>query len=86
MKKITLFAFAIVALSMASCKKERVCECTNTTVNGTSTAETNTSKVTYTKISKGDAKIACQKQFQATTNTSSGTTTTKTQTWDCKLK
>ena len=50
MKKITLLAVAFVAVSLASCKKNYVCECT---YDG----------MTYTydlgKIKKKDAKASC---------------------------
>ena len=50
MKKITLLAIAFVAISVASCKKERVCECVSSSDAPGSTSTTD--KVTYTKAKK----------------------------------
>lgn len=80
MKKISILAVAVLALSFASCKKERVCECTYTSSAPNSTATTET--ITYTKISKSDAKFACQKRTTVNTNAAGSTTDTD----DCKLK
>jgi hypothetical protein len=80
MKKISILAVAALALSFASCKKERACECTFTSSTPGSTATTET--VTYTKISKGDAKFACQKRVNVNTNPANTSTFTE----DCKLK
>lgn len=76
MKKITLFAAVIVAISFASCKKDRVCSCTNSSTGGSVT----TSETTYTKIKKSEAKTLCQK----TTYTDNLTGYVSTS--DCKLK
>lgn len=83
MKKITLLAVACVAISLASCKKDRDCECTSTYVSANGTTTTGTAQTTtYKKISKGDAKTQCSKTVYSSTN--SGGTTTSTN--DCKLK
>ena len=50
MKKITLLAVAALAISFASCKKERVCECVSSSDAPGSTSSTE--KVTYTKAKK----------------------------------
>lgn len=50
MKKITLIVLAIAGLSLASCKKERVCECVSTSTAPGSTSTTE--KVTYKKAKK----------------------------------
>jgi hypothetical protein len=50
MKKITLLAVAFVAISFASCKKERVCECVSTSSAPGSTSSTD--QVTYKKAKK----------------------------------
>lgn len=100
MKKITLFAFAIAALSFASCKKARTCTCTNsdtTTYNystGTApAASTSTSgytDVSTTKLSKKAAKAWCTSGTMVYTDTQSssggtyGATTTRVET--CTLK
>lgn len=78
MKKITILAIAAVAISFASCKKDRVCSCTTTTAGG-STSVSSTSEVTYTKATKADATHRCASGKQDNGN---GTTTT----YDCKLK
>ena len=51
MKKL-LFISIIACAFLASCKKDRVCTCTTT---GGGTAQV----ITYTKITKSDAKDAC---------------------------
>ena len=50
MKKITIIALAFAGLSLASCKKERVCECVSTSTAPGSTSTTQ--KVTYKKAKK----------------------------------
>lgn len=84
MKK-TLILLSVVALSaLTSCKKDRVCSCTQTstapTVAGYSS--TSTSEFTMTKVSKGSAKDACVK----TTHDFISGGVTYTSTNDCKLK
>jgi len=82
MKKITLLAVAIVAVTFASCKKDRTCACTNSTVSRTSTqpnytttlGQPTTSSTTYTKIKK--------KNVLATTCVSSETTDTYNDTYN----
>jgi hypothetical protein len=49
MKK-TIVLGALVVLAMASCKKDRTCTCTS---NG------DTNKITYTKVTKAQAKANC---------------------------
>ncbi len=80
MKKISILAVAALALSFASCKKDRTCECTST--DSTPGSKATTRKITYTKVSKGDAKVACQKTSYSSTNVGG----TYTSTEDCKLK
>ncbi len=77
MKKITLLAVAALAISFASCKKDRTCTCTGTT--GTSTTQT------YTKVKKGPAKDACQKTSGTHTSTNAAGTTSTAYVNDCKL-
>ena len=105
MKKITLLAIAALTISLASCKKDRVCECTmdttsvraSTPVSGgitvtTTNNYTSSSKTTYSKIKKGDAKYACQNttdEEKYTTYSSGGSTktdVTNTTKSDCKIK
>jgi len=101
MKKITLFVFAIAALSFASCKKARTCTCTNTT-SGTTThsngAPTTSSQsgsyttafVTTTKLSKKSAKGICAsgKEVETEVTTTSADTKTEITTTDrsCTVK
>lgn len=51
MKKFTLLAVAALAITFASCKKERVCECVSTSDQPGYTSSTN--KVTHKKAKKG---------------------------------
>lgn len=76
MKKLSILSIAFLALSLASCKKDYTCNCTNMSTQAGST--TTTSEITYVKARKADAKRACVK----TTDTESGVTVTH----DCKLK
>lgn len=57
MKKITLLAVAFVAISFASCKKYRTCECTYTDSTG---ATQTISATSTTKMTKKDAKAQCE--------------------------
>ena len=55
MKKTTLLTFAFIAITFASCKKDRVCTCTTTPTSGTAY----TSKTTYFDAKKKDARLYC---------------------------
>ncbi len=77
MKKITLLAVAALAISLASCKKDRTCTCTNISSNGNTTTET----ITIKKESKRTAKDFCYKS----TNVSTYGTNTSNSSSDCKL-
>lgn len=79
MKKITLLAVAFVAISFASCKKDRVCTCTTATSVGTVTQKT-----TYFDSKKKDARALCIGEETTTTN-AAGVTTTGNKT-TCELK
>ena len=72
MKKITLFTFAVAALSLASCKKDRTCTCTSSTTSTTTNSGSNSSTLlngtttssssgvfTITKEKKSIARQAC---------------------------
>lgn len=85
MKKITLFAFAIAALSLASCKKDQTCECTYTQ-SGTTNVTSHTETTTYTKIKKADAKYMCTKDNTTYTQTYVGGSSSGSSLSDCKLK
>ncbi|HWY38009.1 MAG TPA: hypothetical protein VNY73_05590 [Bacteroidia bacterium] len=68
MKKITLLAVAAIAvLSMASCKKDRTCTCTQTSPGGSSSYTLVVTKVTKAGATQG----ACASG--TTTETSGGT-------------
>lgn len=56
MKKITILAIAALAISFASCKKDRTCTCTYTQTGSTST---DTQVTTFTKVSKKAAAANC---------------------------
>ena len=70
MKKITLIAAAVIAVSFASCKKARTCSCTSTN-NGTTVTS-------YDKISSGDANKLCPKTDTQTSSNGSIDITTCT--------
>jgi hypothetical protein len=57
MKKLSILSIALVALSFASCKKDRTCTCTQTDNSPGATVDSYT--VVYKKITKGNAKAAC---------------------------
>ena len=57
MKRITILSIAMIALSFASCKKDRTCTCTQT--DNSPGATTDEYKVVYKKITKRSAKSAC---------------------------
>ena len=57
MKKITILAIALIAISFASCKKDRTCSCSVT--DNSPGATTSEYKVVYHKITKKNAKSAC---------------------------
>ncbi len=92
MKNIILLAIAFTAISFASCKKDRTCECTYSYTNSagvtvTDPAETTTIK----KIKKSEAKSLCQntkyKGNSTTTSTSGGSgSSSYNSTSNCKLK
>lgn len=80
MKKIKLLsAVAFIAISMASCKKDRTCECT---YSSTSSSSVHTSSTVINKTKKSEAKTLCQK----TTSSYSDSNGTDLTISDCKLK
>ncbi len=79
MKKVLLVA-AVAGLAMVSCKKDYVCECSNTsTMAG---APTTTTKHTVVEVSKGRAKAGCAST--SSEYTFGGTTYVNTST--CEIK
>ncbi len=59
MKKITILSIALIALSLASCKKERTCTCVTTDNDPASAGASSTKTIVYKKITKANAKAAC---------------------------
>lgn len=83
MKKITLLAVAVVAISFASCKKDRTCSCTTTNTPPVGAATTWSEDVTVKKAKKKDALNGeCKSYTSQTTAPISGTKTEVT----CTLK
>jgi hypothetical protein len=89
MKKITLFAVAVIAISFASCKKDRTCTCTVTPVSSTDNGVTQPIGSSYTqvmKITKVTKKgAACNSGEQTETFTSGSHTYVDVIKADCKL-
>jgi hypothetical protein len=84
MKKILLLTACVGLISLTSCKKDHVCECTNTYTNSNGNVTTDpVANVTYKDVKNGDAKSLCQKSTSTYVNHSGGTTTSVN---DCKLK
>ena len=93
MKKITLLAVACVAISLASCKKDRTCTCVNTTTQpdyygpGISTE---TDVTVYMESRKGDARLYCMSSKYDYDYTDFSVTPsvkkTATMTQNCELK
>ncbi len=79
MKKITLLAAAFVAITFASCKKDRTCSCISDQAGATA------NKVTYLKARKGDARANCLNSSYESTSFIGTTTTTKTVKVTCTL-
>lgn len=79
MKKITILAVAALAISFASCKKERVCECVYSSDAPGSISSTQ--KITYTKAKKGVCKDMSNSSIAVAPV--AGTYTNKT---ECTLK
>jgi hypothetical protein len=76
----TLILSAFVVLALASCKKDYVCSCTNSSTAAGSVSTV--TEVTYVNTTKSTAKKACIK----TTNDYTSFGITYTTTSDCKLK
>lgn len=83
MKKFFLLFVCFGCISLTSCKKDRECKCSVTTIspNGNTTTDLN-QNTTYLKIKKSDAKTRCQNYTITSVNQSGGTTVTK---GECKL-
>jgi len=84
MKKISLMAIAIFAFSISSCKKDFVCECTDSYTNASGTTTTDpAANITYRDVKHGEAKSLCQKTTRVEVDANGQTTTSVN---DCKLK
>lgn len=75
MKKVTLLAVAVLALSFASCKKDRTCTCTTTYSGGGASVSGGSSVVKHKKITKSQGKAVCHDT--ESTDSSNGTTMTE---------
>jgi hypothetical protein len=80
MKKSFILTASVLALALMSCKKDRVCECTDSSNEPGYTSTTNS--YTLLEVSKGTAKKACITWED--TYTSGGSTYTNK--YECKLK
>ncbi len=77
MKKITILAVAALAISFASCKKDRTCTCTTTTTITGVGSSTGTAAVTkHKKITKSAGKAVCHDTERTYTGGSDATTCT----------
>lgn len=56
MKKITILAVAALAISFASCKKDRTCTCV---ISNSGSSNTSTDVTTMTKVSKKTGTANC---------------------------
>lgn len=57
MKKISILSIAVLAMTFASCKKDRTCKCTVT--DDSPGATTSEYTVVYKNVSDASAKSAC---------------------------
>ena len=57
MKKITILTACAIVMSLASCKKDRTCECKYTSNEPGYVSETDT--YTILDVKKKDAKVSC---------------------------
>jgi hypothetical protein len=83
MKKITILAVALVAISFASCKKDRTCTCKTVITPASGAAVTVESETTVKEARKYDATVgACGSSSYQETAPVAGTKTETT----CELK
>ncbi|HHZ65507.1 MAG TPA: hypothetical protein EYN38_03485 [Flavobacteriales bacterium] len=59
MKKALFFAIVVMAVSFASCKKDRTCTCTSTYTPSGGSSYTSSSTKQYTKVKKSDVAYDC---------------------------
>lgn len=84
MKKNVLMIACIGLISLSSCKKDRICECTNTYTSSSGNVTTDpVANVTYVDSKSNEAKSLCQKSTVTSVNTNGATST---RVMDCKLK
>jgi hypothetical protein len=95
MKKIILLAVVAVAVTGASCRKERTCECSNTsttvtTFGSNSTTTTNTSSSKYTASSQKKSFFrnawGCYSTKSTETNNFTGGSSVTTTDKTCEVK
>ena len=82
MKKITYLSIVLAGLAFASCKKDRVCECTWSTTDPAAAGFTQTEETTYKNVKTSVAVENCESIRYQTTAPVAGFITTN----DCKLK
>ena len=84
MEKIKLVISIVIFCVLLSCKKDRQCECTATTLSPSGNTTTAPTKIeTYKNMKLSEAKSICQRSTIVTAN-AQGSVTTVTN--DCKLK
>ena len=82
MKKLGLFIAILSVMSLASCKKDRICSCVTVETSGSTTTTDPAEEITYTKSKKSEARAACLSSSQTEVNGSVTTTIVTT----CELK
>jgi hypothetical protein len=82
MKKVLLVA-AVAGLAMASCRKDRTCECTDTSSSGFTVVTT-----TKAKSTKKDAVEWCENAYKSASTTVNGAAVTGSSNsgYSCKVK
>lgn len=86
MKKVILFVAVVSAFSFASCKKDRVCTCTDVTTSNGQTQTGDPYNTTWTKATKSQAMAHCLNETRTGSTTIFGQTYTTTTTTTCTLK
>ncbi len=86
MKKVILFVAVTTAFSFASCKKDRVCTCTDVTVSNGQTQTSDPQIITYNKATASQAESKCLNATVTGTTTILGVAVTYTTTRTCSLK
>jgi len=85
MKKSMIILAALVAVSFASCKKDRTCTCTTVSTEPSYTSKPGV--IVYLKSKKHDARQNCMSEkYDYTTGSATGLLATYTMTRTCTLK